>query len=309
MDKMIFDDNDMFDTPYTRYLTAKFEFQDKYSNPKAWRHNPHWDTEGSKEYVKACNELLVYVEKSKEFGELDPRIKEDLAVDNLHLIQDLHLPTEMWRKLWLVDGLGAKEYRMLTPEEKIEKIVKFFESEKSFGFCLYELNYQADLFDARGRNKEFKKDVKATKRNAVKVDDNKAKNDREEENERLAAELKRRIQFDKIRRTEIKILNFRKKLYNDLNEGKNVFSMLKSFEYKVNKFLRDYGKDLDDDYEEMWKTKIIITKKAAEKFRRESEALKEAEENEKLEERAETSARKEAEDKEKLEERAEVTNK
>ena len=132
-------------------------------------------------------------------------------------------------------------------------MVKFFESEKSFGFCYYEMNYKADLFEVNGRNKEFKNDVKAAKRNAVKVNDNKVKNDREE-NERLAAELKRRIQFDKIRRTEIKTLNFRKKLYNDLNEGKNVFSMLKSFEYKVNKFLRDYGKDIDDDYEEMWKT-------------------------------------------------------
>ena len=91
------------------------------------------------------------------------------------------------------------------------------------------------------------------------------------------------------------------------NEGKNVFSMLKSFEYKVNKFLRDYGKDLDDDYEEMWKEKIVITKKAVDTFRRESEAMKEAEEREKLKERAETSACKEAEEKEKLEERAEVT--
>ena len=81
--------------------------------------------------------------------------------------------------------------------------------------------------------------------------------------------------------------------------------MLKSFEYKVNKFLRDYGKDLDDDYEEMWKEKIVITKKAVEKYRRESEAMKEAEEREKLKERAETSARKEAEEKERLEERAE----
>ena len=84
-------------------------------------------------------------------------------------------------------------------------MVNFFESEKSFGFHFYEINYENDLFDVRGRNKEFKNDVKAAKRNPVKVNDNKAKNDREEENERLAAELKRRIQFDKIRNQEIAI--------------------------------------------------------------------------------------------------------
>ena len=56
--------------------------------------------------------------------------------------------------------------------------------------------------------------------------------------------------------------------------------MLKSFEYKVNKFLRDYGEDLDDNYEEMWKEKIIITKRAVEKSRRESEVVQDAEKNE-----------------------------
>ena len=55
--------------------------------------------------------------------------------------------------------------------------------------------------------------------------------------------------------------------------------MLKSFEYKVNKFLRDYGEDLDDNYEEMWKEKIIITKRAVEKSRRESEVVQDAEKN------------------------------
>ena len=88
---MIFDDNDMFDTPYTRYLATKFEFQEKYSNPKAWRHKLHRNTEGSREYVKACNELLVYVEKTKEFAKLDWRIERDSPAENLHLIQDLPL--------------------------------------------------------------------------------------------------------------------------------------------------------------------------------------------------------------------------
>ena len=200
MDIMIFDDdNDIFDTPYTRYYAAKFEFEEKYSNPKAWRHNFH-NTEGSREYFKACNELLFYLEKTKEFGELDTRIKEELAVDNLHLIRDLPLPLKMWERLdWLVDGL--EESRNLTPEEKLEKMVNFLENEKRSKFHLYEMNYRKDLENARGRDRKFENDVKAAKRNAVKVDENNVKNDRE--NERLTVELKRRIHFDKIRKREI----------------------------------------------------------------------------------------------------------
>ena len=197
---MIFNDNDIFDTPYTRYCDVKHEFEEKYSNPKAWRRNfDH--TEGIREYVQACHDLLVYVEKSKEFGELDPRIKEELAVDNLHLIRDLPLPMKMWEMLndWIVEGL--EEYQKLTPELEVEKMVKFFEKEKSCKLHWYEMEYRKDLENARDHDK-FENDIKAAKRNAVKVEEDNVENDRERENRKLAvsAKEKRIIQFDKIGR-------------------------------------------------------------------------------------------------------------
>ena len=55
------------------------------------------------------------------------------------------------------------------------------------------------------------------------------------------------------------ILELRQKIYSNLKEKKNVFSILKTFQLKVEKFLRDFRTDLSYDEEKCWRDKVIIT--------------------------------------------------
>ena len=57
------------------------------------------------------------------------------------------------------------------------------------------------------------------------------------------------------------ILELRQKIYSNLKEKKNVFSIMKMFKSKVEKFLKDYRTDLSYDEEKCWRDKVIITEK------------------------------------------------
>ena len=77
---------------------------------------------------------------------------------------------------------------------------------------------------------------------------------------------------EKMRRKN-QILEMRQRIYLNLKEKKNVFSILKTFKLKVEKFLKDFRADLSYDEEKCLRDKVIITEKAAVRREKELKAL------------------------------------
>ena len=75
------------------------------------------------------------------------------------------------------------------------------------------------------------------------------------------------------------ILELRQKIYTNLKENKNVSSMMKIFNSKVEKFMKDYRTDLSYDEEKCWRDKVIITEKAVIRRIKELEALRDCSRN------------------------------
>ena len=76
------------------------------------------------------------------------------------------------------------------------------------------------------------------------------------------------------RKRKNEILDIRQKIYIKLKEGKTVFSIMKIFKSKVEKFLKDYRTDLSYDDEKSWRDKVIITEKAVVRRANEIKALR-----------------------------------
>ena len=92
---MFLDENDVFDTPVLRYYELKRKFQECYLNPQAWNNGY-----GTREYIEAYHDLLVYIGKTEEFCEEDLDLKTEIPVDNEHLIlRYIPFPMEIKKEL------------------------------------------------------------------------------------------------------------------------------------------------------------------------------------------------------------------
>ena len=81
------------------------------------------------------------------------------------------------------------------------------------------------------------------------------------------------------RKRKNEILDIRQKIYLKLKEGKNVFSILKIFKLKVEKFLKDFRTELSYDDEKCLRDKVVITEKAVVRYTENHRAAKECPSN------------------------------
>ena len=135
MGRMFLDENDVFDTPVLRYYALKRKFQERYLNPQAWNNGY-----GTREYIEAYHDLLVYIEKTEEFREEDPDLKNEIPVDNEHLVLR-YLPLPMKIKEELNDFVNR---RKLKRKEKLSRITMFFEKKVNSGMTALEFNEMPD---------------------------------------------------------------------------------------------------------------------------------------------------------------------
>ena len=70
------------------------------------------------------------------------------------------------------------------------------------------------------------------------------------------------VKRDEKMKLKNEILEIRQKVYSKLNEGKNVWSIMKKFKRKVEVLLRKYKADFSFEEEKHWRDKIVITEKA-----------------------------------------------
>ena len=71
---------------------------------------------------------------------------------------------------------------------------------------------------------------------------------------------------------EDEIFKIRQKVYSKLNQGRNVYSSMRMFKWKVEKYLRTFRAKLSYDEEKKWRKKVVITEKAVVKIRNERKA-------------------------------------
>ena len=128
--------------------------------------------------------------------------------------------------------------------------------------CYYYDKKRSGLFDYqdhRPSSKNEKRNVKIENKDYVK-----------KKNKYLEyAEIKIRAEFDKKRHTvkervdkEFDLHEIRQVIYAKLNHGMHVDSLFRTFEIKVEQYLRKYRRWISDFQEKTWKDKIIITEKA-----------------------------------------------
>ena len=77
--------------------------------------------------------------------------------------------------------------------------------------------------------------------------------------------------FDKKKR-EDEIFDIRQKVYLRLNQGRNVYSLMRMFKWKVERYLRTFRAKLSYDEEKKWRDKVVITEKAVVRIRNERKA-------------------------------------
>ena len=77
--------------------------------------------------------------------------------------------------------------------------------------------------------------------------------------------------FDKKKR-EDEIYEIRQKVYSKLNQGRNVYSLMRMFKWKVERYLRTFRAELSYDEEKKWRDKVVITEKAVVRIRNERKA-------------------------------------
>ena len=230
---MFFDKENIFDTPRLRYYQLKEEFEGKYLNPKAW------DFEcDSKEIIQAYQDLLEYLEKTDQFRNVNRSLYNEIPTDNVNLVVS-YLPFPPKRREELIEFLVSGNSSELCQEEELYKIKKFFEMKKRGSLVGLERRSRRNIMNRRYAA------------NDVVHDDE----------DKFAKEA---VEIKKLKRTEMeyKILEIRQKLYSKLNEGRNVFQILKKFTRKVRIFLRNFKTDLSYVEQKHWRNKIIITEKA-----------------------------------------------
>ena len=67
--------------------------------------------------------------------------------------------------------------------------------------------------------------------------------------------------FDK-KKKEDEIYEIRQKVYSKLNQGRKVYSLMRMFKWKVERYLRTFRAELSYDEDKKWRDKVIITEKA-----------------------------------------------
>ena len=135
MERMFLDENDVFDTPVLRYYALKRKFQERYLNPQAWNNGY-----GTREYIEAYHDLLIYIEKTEKFREEDFGLKTEIPVDNEHLVLR-YLPLPMEIKKELNDFVNL---RNLKREEKLPRIKMFLEKVVKSGMSALKFNEMPD---------------------------------------------------------------------------------------------------------------------------------------------------------------------
>ena len=213
---MVFDEMDIFDTPQRRYDMLRKEFDKKYLNPEAWDYD--FDT---KEMVQAYLDLLEFLEKTEMLRDLTRSLYAAIPIDNLHLVLgDLPLPEKRREELieYVIAGNPSEEDQLI-------RIKEFFKIKMRSGLNGIDKRSRIEVMRYRLAHRGV---VHENIENFVEED--KKKSNEVKRNERL--------------KEESEILEVRQKLYSKLNKGQNAFSMLKSFKWKVEKFLEDYRADL-----------------------------------------------------------------
>ena len=125
---MLLDENqDLFNTPTLMYYSLKKEFDRKYLNPQLWKHEY-----GTKESIRSYDDLLRYLEKTEEFRDLDNSLKTSIPSDNVHLVLYV-LPLPPKRREDLFDFVFINADKQQSPEDKLDKIKKYFEKRRSSG--------------------------------------------------------------------------------------------------------------------------------------------------------------------------------
>ena len=77
--------------------------------------------------------------------------------------------------------------------------------------------------------------------------------------------------FDKKKR-EDEMYEIRQKVYSKLNQGRNVYSLMRMFRWKVERYSRTFRAKLSYDEEKKWRDKVVITEKAVVRIRNERKA-------------------------------------
>ena len=67
--------------------------------------------------------------------------------------------------------------------------------------------------------------------------------------------------FNKKKR-EDEIFDIRQRVYVKLNQGRNVYSLMRMFKWKVEKYLRTFRAKLSYDEDKKWRDKVTITEEA-----------------------------------------------
>ena len=243
---MFFDKENIFDTPRLRYYQLKEEFEGKYLNPKAW--DFECDT---KEIIQAYQDLLDYLEKTDQFRNVNRSLYNEIPTDNVNLVVS-YLPFPPKRREELIEFLVSGNSSELCQEEELHKIKKFFEMKKRGSLVGFERRSRRNIMNRRY-----------------------AANDVVNDDEDKFAEEAVDIKKHKRSEMEYEILEVRQKLYSKLNEGRNVFKLMKKFRRKVDIFLGHFKADLSYVEQKHWRDKVIITEKAINRFKKESKLQKE----------------------------------
>ena len=64
------------------------------------------------------------------------------------------------------------------------------------------------------------------------------------------------------KKREDEIFEIRQKVYSKLNQGRNVYSLMRMFKWKVEKYLRTFRAELSYYEDKKWRKKVIITERA-----------------------------------------------
>ena len=74
------------------------------------------------------------------------------------------------------------------------------------------------------------------------------------------------------KKRENEILKIRQKVNLKLNQGRNIYSIMRIFKWKVESFIRNYSTEFCYGEEKYWRDKVVITEKAVARSRNERRA-------------------------------------
>ena len=204
--KMLLDENEnLFNTPTLMYYALKKEFDRKYLNPKLWRYNY-----GTKESIRSYDDLLRYLEKTEQFRDLDPSLRNSIATDNVHLVLYV-LPLTRKLREDLIDNViaGCVNFREQSHEDQLQKIKKYFEMKRRSGLQGLEDKMWKDIEEYRQsckveRNEKIEDEkIEVQTKKSVKVNRKKAAKEREShDNKKSAVAEKKKSEAESIEENE-----------------------------------------------------------------------------------------------------------